>query len=120
MSAAPQCPQRAMPASSVGVLTRRGALRFGARLWSRAWTALNISSSTIAGTFTATHSDGGCQSACKRDPLSARKRDPLTRWRRVDRTRALALPAALGGRSPTGGARSATHLLLAGDRNSVV
>src|SRR3546814_260627 len=36
----------------------------------------------------------GCQSACKRDPLSARKRDPLTRWRRVDRTRALALRAA--------------------------
>ena len=35
-----------------------------------------------------------CQSACKRDPLSARKRDPLTRWRKVDRTRAFALRAA--------------------------
>jgi hypothetical protein len=36
----------------------------------------------------------GCQSACKRDPLSARKRDPLSRWRKVDRTRAFALRAA--------------------------
>ena len=35
-----------------------------------------------------------CQSACKRDPLSARKRDPLSRWRKVDRTRAFALRAA--------------------------
>jgi Rrf2 family nitric oxide-sensitive transcriptional repressor len=37
---------------------------------------------------------GSCQSACKRDPLSARKRDPLSRWRKVDRTRAFALRAA--------------------------
>ena len=37
---------------------------------------------------------GMCQSACKRDPLSARKRDPLSRWRKVDRTRAFALRAA--------------------------
>ena len=35
-----------------------------------------------------------CQSACKRDPLSARNRDPLSRWRNVDRTRAFALRAA--------------------------
>ena len=35
-----------------------------------------------------------CQSACKRDPLSARKRDPLSGWRNVDVTGFLALRAA--------------------------
>ena len=40
------------------------------------------------------HPTQKCQSACKRDPLSARKRDPLSRWRKVDRTRAFALRAA--------------------------
>lgn len=35
-----------------------------------------------------------CQSACKRDPLSARKRDPLSGWRSVDVTGFLALRAA--------------------------
>jgi len=35
-----------------------------------------------------------CQSASKRDPLSARKRDPLSGLRTVDVTRFLALRAA--------------------------
>ncbi len=35
-----------------------------------------------------------CQSASKRDPLSARKRDPLSGWRNVDVTGFLALRAA--------------------------
>ena len=35
-----------------------------------------------------------CQSACKRDPLSARKRDPLSGWRNVDVTGFLALRVA--------------------------
>ncbi|BBF68255.1 hypothetical protein SBA_ch1_04550 [Sphingomonas bisphenolicum] len=38
--------------------------------------------------------DLACQSACKRDPLSARKRDPISRWRKVDLTRSPALRAA--------------------------
>ena len=35
-----------------------------------------------------------CQSASKRDPLSARKRDPLSGWRNIDVTLFLALRAA--------------------------
>lgn len=58
--------------------------------------------------------DFTCQSASKRDPLSARKRDPLSGWCKLDVTRFLALRAAQGGRSPTGGARSAKHLLFEG------
>ena len=50
--------------------------------------------SGLASALTAARPDLDCQSACKRDPLSARKRDPLTRWRKVDRTRAFALRAA--------------------------
>jgi len=35
-----------------------------------------------------------CQSASKRDPLSARKRDPLSGWRKLDVRHSLALRAA--------------------------
>ena len=45
-------------------------------------------------TVTATTSAYACQSACKRDPRSARKRDPLARLSYVDLRRQLALCAA--------------------------
>ncbi|NNM77032.1 hypothetical protein HJG53_08970 [Sphingomonas sp. ID1715] len=48
----------------------------------------------LEGFFDGRYMAATCQSACKRDPLSARKRDPLSRWRKVDRTRAFALRAA--------------------------
>ncbi|WP_186378915.1 hypothetical protein [Sphingobium sp. B2] len=60
----------------------------------RRWAGGASVAMAIAMLATALFGSEVCQSACKRDPLSARKRDPLSRWRKVDRTRAFALRAA--------------------------